>query len=95
MYSDIKCLSNRSATPFLSHYTNLFLQLQFTMSDTFMTGDKDKDDAQMLSPPHVPVALPPASDWLKAGPEYMVSPMSPGCCSWFEIVCLSEMAVTS
>ncbi|KAE8441624.1 hypothetical protein EG329_004633 [Mollisiaceae sp. DMI_Dod_QoI] len=47
-------------------------ELQFTMSDTFMTGDKDKDDAQMLSPPHVPIPLPPASDWLKPGAEYIV-----------------------
>lgn len=39
-----------------------------------MTGDRNKDDAQVLeSPPHVPAPLPPASEWLKAGPEYMVS----------------------
>ncbi|CZR50594.1 probable binuclear zinc cluster transcription factor that regulates the ratio between aurofusarin and rubrofusarin biosynthesis [Phialocephala subalpina] len=48
-------------------------ELQFTMSDTFMTGDRDKDDAQVLeSPSHMPAPLPPASEWLKAGPEYMM-----------------------
>ena len=51
------------------------------MSDTFMTGDRDKDDAQVLeSPPHVPAPLPPASEWLKAGPEYMVGLKYPS--SW-------------
>ncbi|KUJ22253.1 uncharacterized protein LY89DRAFT_704043 [Mollisia scopiformis] len=47
-------------------------ELEFTMHDTYMTGDRDKDNAQMLSPPHVSEPLPPASEWLKAGPEYMM-----------------------
>jgi hypothetical protein len=47
------------------------------MHDTYMTGNKEKDDAQMISSPHVPVPLPPASEWLKAGPEYMVSSTYP------------------
>ncbi|KAG4432206.1 hypothetical protein IFR05_012305 [Cadophora sp. M221] len=47
-------------------------ELEYTMSDTYMTGDKNIDDGKAVSPPHIAVPLPPASEWLKAGPQYII-----------------------
>lgn len=42
------------------------------MQDTYMTGDKNKDSKQAIPAPQIPMNLPPASEWLKAGPQYIL-----------------------
>jgi hypothetical protein len=42
------------------------------MSDTFMTGHKEQDEGRTLSPPQSTAPLPPASEWLKPGPAYIM-----------------------
>ncbi|CZT47290.1 probable binuclear zinc cluster transcription factor that regulates the ratio between aurofusarin and rubrofusarin biosynthesis [Rhynchosporium secalis] len=46
-------------------------ELEYTMSDTYMTGDKSKDEGK-VSAPQIVVPLPPAAEWLKAGPQYIL-----------------------
>jgi hypothetical protein len=42
------------------------------MSDTFMSGKKENDDGRAFSPPQPVAPLPPASEWLKPGPAYIM-----------------------
>ncbi|KAL2064811.1 hypothetical protein VTL71DRAFT_3951 [Oculimacula yallundae] len=46
-------------------------ELEFTMSDTYMTGDKSIDEGKVSSPQAF-IPLPPASEWLRAGPQYIL-----------------------
>ncbi|KAI9053356.1 hypothetical protein LZ554_002315 [Drepanopeziza brunnea f. sp. 'monogermtubi'] len=46
-------------------------ELEFTMSETFMTGDKNRDEEKVLSRPEV-TSPPPATEWLKPGPAYIL-----------------------
>ncbi|KAK0118870.1 hypothetical protein ONS96_011950 [Cadophora gregata f. sp. sojae] len=47
-------------------------ELEYTMQDTYMTGDKNIDDNKTVAPPDIAIPLPPASEWLKAGPQYIL-----------------------
>ncbi|KAH7364501.1 hypothetical protein BKA65DRAFT_139629 [Rhexocercosporidium sp. MPI-PUGE-AT-0058] len=47
-------------------------ELEYTIQDTYMTGDKNIDEGKAVSPPQMSIPLPPASEWLKAGPQYIL-----------------------
>lgn len=53
-------------------FANHLSQLEYTMQDTYMTGDKSIDDGRAVAPPDIAIPLPPASEWLKAGPQYIL-----------------------
>jgi hypothetical protein len=50
-----------------------FFQLEFTMTDTFVTGNRgDSVDGHPVRPvPALPTPLPPPNEWLKPGPAYI------------------------
>jgi hypothetical protein len=75
----LRTLWNLSSCPFTKYpqslnyqLTDSLTQLEFTMSDTFMTGHKAQDDRRISSPPEPMPPLPPPSEWLKPGPAYIM-----------------------
>lgn len=50
---------------------NQKLQLEYTISNTVMTGDKSKDEGK-IPPQYQAIPLSPATEWLKPGPAYIL-----------------------
>ncbi|PBP19241.1 hypothetical protein BUE80_DR009827, partial [Diplocarpon rosae] len=47
-------------------------ELEYSMSDTYMTDDRHKDDGKIAPPTQPEITLPPAAEWLKPGPSYIL-----------------------
>ncbi|PBP24625.1 hypothetical protein BUE80_DR004460 [Diplocarpon rosae] len=47
-------------------------ELEYSMSDTLMKDGKHKDDGEIAPPTQPAVTLPPAAEWLKPGPSYIL-----------------------